>query len=331
MGDGTKENPYIREDVLMLIEENGGKAEGLDLSEKWFKNKVDLGSVHLEGADLREAHLEEAHLGFAHLEGARLKDAHLEGAELWETHLEGANLGSAHLEGANLRRAYLEGAQLVEANFENTFLRSAHLEGAYLIDTHFEGADLSLAHLEQTRVSGIRLSPETLLESTHWGNYILGEELDRHYDLASDGYRRLKVWYTQAGYHDIAAKFYYREKEANRKSLKWYSRHRFTLQFLRVLFGYGEGWKRVLVSIAVLILLFALTYCAIGSVWEWSAFWNSLYFSAVSFTALGYGSWLQMTNDIASDWIRGIGAFESVVGVSMMALLLVTFFRKWTR
>ena len=32
MGDGTKENPYTREDVLRLIKENGGTAKELDLS-----------------------------------------------------------------------------------------------------------------------------------------------------------------------------------------------------------------------------------------------------------------------------------------------------------
>jgi len=32
MGDGTQENPFTREDVLRLIEENGGTAKGLDLS-----------------------------------------------------------------------------------------------------------------------------------------------------------------------------------------------------------------------------------------------------------------------------------------------------------
>ena len=29
MGDGTRKNPYTREDVLKRIEENGGKAKGL--------------------------------------------------------------------------------------------------------------------------------------------------------------------------------------------------------------------------------------------------------------------------------------------------------------
>ncbi len=31
MGDGTKEKPSTREDVLRLIQENGGKAEDLEL------------------------------------------------------------------------------------------------------------------------------------------------------------------------------------------------------------------------------------------------------------------------------------------------------------
>ncbi len=36
MGDGTKEKPYTREDVLKLIKENESTAYGLDLSEKSF-------------------------------------------------------------------------------------------------------------------------------------------------------------------------------------------------------------------------------------------------------------------------------------------------------
>ena len=49
MGDGTKENPFTREDVLRLIEENGGKADGLDLSEKVFEGGIDLSGLNLKG------------------------------------------------------------------------------------------------------------------------------------------------------------------------------------------------------------------------------------------------------------------------------------------
>jgi len=75
MGDGTKENPYTREDVLRLIKENGGKAEGLDLSGKTFEDGIDLRGLDLKGIMLEEsclhfAHLERANLGWASLEGA---------------------------------------------------------------------------------------------------------------------------------------------------------------------------------------------------------------------------------------------------------------------
>ena len=80
-----------------------------------------------------------------------------------------------------------------------------------------------------------------------------------------------------------------------------------------------------------LILLFCAGYFIGGSVSDTRLFGNALYFSAVSFTALGYGEWVNLDNDLTSDIIRGLGAFESLVGISMMALLLVTFFRKWTR
>ncbi|MFC1974744.1 hypothetical protein ACFLVA_01885 [Chloroflexota bacterium] len=58
MGDGTKENPYTREDVLRLIEENGGKAVGLDLSRKVFEEGIDLRGLnknHLQGITLDNA------------------------------------------------------------------------------------------------------------------------------------------------------------------------------------------------------------------------------------------------------------------------------------
>jgi len=96
---------------------------------------------------------------------------------------------------------------------------------------------------------------------------------------------------------------------------------------LDILCGYGEKPLRVIAWAASVIVGLALVYFVIGSLWEWRAFWNSLYFSTVSFTALGYGSWVEISND----WIKGIGAFESVIGVFTIALFLVTFVRKMTR
>ncbi|GAH63404.1 unnamed protein product, partial [marine sediment metagenome] len=94
-----------------------------------------------------------------------------------------------------------------------------------------------------------------------------------------------------------------------------------------LLCGYGERPWQVFASAAVVVLGLALIYFAIGTLTP-GTFLNSLYYSAVSFTALGYGSWAPEP----TGWvIKAIGALEAFVGVFMMALFLITFTRKMTR
>jgi len=317
MGDGTEENPLTREDVLRLIKENGGTAKGLDLSEKIFEGGINLGNLDLKKIILRDAtlygaHLEGAILEDAHLEGAYLADAYLEGAKLWGAHLEGAKLLSTHLKGANLSRA--------------------HLEGAWLFDVKFP--------------------PDTELENADWGNYILGWEKRGHFGIAEGVYRRLKQWYTNAGMYDRAGEFFFREMTARRKNYWWQGSrsksfrkllHPFKpkelsraifpgkpfqwalSELLSVLCGYGERPLRVVISAAVVVSGLATAYYLWGSFSSFS-FWDTLYYSAVSFTALGYGLAPQPTG-----WAKGAGAAEAFVGVFMIALFLITFTRKMTR
>jgi hypothetical protein len=289
MGDGTEKNPYTREDVLRLIEENGGKAEGLDLSGKIFEEGVDLRNLNLVGIILKQAFL---------------RDAHLEGAELGVSHLEGAGLIRAHLEGAELWGAYLEGAKLWEADLEGTNLPAAHLEGAKLWEAQF--------------------SPNTRLEYVDWGNYILGNEIEGNFKRALDIYRRLKQWYTEHGMYDIAGKFFYREMEAKRKGQSWKKEpaSKMWSWVIMLLCGYGERYGNVVVAALVIIFGLAIAY-RFGGI----DIRHSIYFSLVSFTALGYGSWMPEP----AGWIKALGAFESFVGVFMMALFLITFVRKMTR
>ncbi len=338
-----KQKPLTREDVLRLIEENGGTAEGLDLSGKTLADGIDLSKlelsrivlknvqcfplfwvrfmsgVYFEEDVLSDINPEEVSSSGAHLEKARLLYAHLEGVELPFSHFERSDLSRAHLEGANLAFAFLQGASLIDA----------HLEGARLTGAWLEGAALGLAHLEGASLGNAKYTADTKLEGVDWGNYILGEEKRGAFPLAAETYRRLKVWYTNAGYHDTAAKFYYREKEANRKSLKLFSKswnHRIASQLSYWVFGHGEGWKRILFWIAGLVLLFAFIYYKIGTLTP-GTFLDSLYYSAASFVALGYGAWVEES----IGWAKGIGVAETFLGFFMMTLLLVTFVRKWTR
>ena len=306
MGDGTLENPFTLEDVRRLIEENGGTAKGLDLSKKVFQQGIDL-----RGIDLKEVILRDAIFPSFYDQNV----------------IEIVDLTGVHLEKADLRRARLEGADLTTTHLEGANLWHAHLERARLWDTHLEGANLVGSHLEGVNLTRTKFSRDVSLEDVDWGNYMLDEEKPGGFDSAVASYRHLKVWYSNAGYSDTAAKFYYREKEANRKALKWCSKHwndRLALEILRVLFGYGERWWNILGWMSFIIFGSMAAYYFSGAL----NLSYSLYFSVISFTALGYGKWVDIT---PQGWVQALGAAESFLGVLLMALFLVTFVRKWTR
>ena len=335
MGDGTEQNPYTRKDVLRRIRKNGGIAKGLDLSRKVFKEGIDLRGFRLQGLILNSAVLEKCHL-----EGVMRTNAHLKGAFLEDTHLEDARMSGAHLEYANLVGAHLEKAKLTADHLEGAEFFDAHLEEANLINVFLDRTRLSGAHLQGAYMQGAKFTVYTEMASVNWGNYILGEEKEGekkgqgHFlKWAEEIYRRLKMWYTNAGVYDIAGEFFFREMETKRKQIKWRPnpRHRAWVEFVSLICGYGERPFRVIGWAASVILALALIYFAIGSVWGWGAFWSSLYFSAVSFTALGYGSWMELPDNLKGDFIRAIGAVESFIGVFSIALFLITFTRKMRR
>ncbi len=320
-----KQKPLTRKDVLKLIEQNGGTAERLDLSGAVFEAGIDLSGLNLQRVILKEAKFPTS-----------FKREIVEGADLRGTHLENADLTKAHLERAELHETHLERANL----------RDAHLEGAYIWDTHLEGANLMMAHLQGANLTRTKFSPNINLQDVDWGNYILDEDKQGDFESAVASYRHLKMWYTNAGYSDIAAKFYYREKEVQRKRVSrevtaqfrsvkiWtlFRRQRtLTWSFLWLwiywlLCGYGEKTFRVAVSAAIIILGLAVAYYFWGS-FNTSSFWDTLYYSAVSFTALGYGKWAPQP----TGWAKGMGAVEAFIGVFTIALFLVTFVRKMTR
>ena len=308
MGKGTYDSPYTRKDVLRRIRNNGGTARGLDLSRKVFKRGIDLSDLDLSGIILQDVWLINAHL-----ERSNLLVADLQRARLWECHLEDA--------------------VLIRTNLKYTWQSGTHLEGV--------------------RLQGAKFSSETSLDDANWGRYIIGEEIIGRYDQAQHIYLRLKMWYNNAGLYDEAGKFFFREMTAKRKQfwwggyLEWMKRrgehvphslkqvlrsyprkpfHWAWSMLLNILCGYGEKPERVVISAAVVIFGLAVAYYFWGA-FSASSFLDKLYYSVVSFVALGYGNWAPQP----IGWAKYMGAVEAVIGVFMMALFLVTFIRKMTR
>jgi hypothetical protein len=296
-----------REDVLHLIEEHGGS----------------------EGLDLRQADLREADLSELHLHGANLEQANLYNANLQRAYLHDANLQRAYLYDANLQRV-----NLYDANLQRAYLQVATLQGADLRAANLQGADLRWADLRRARLAYASMR-DAQLEGAIWGDYKLGDEIEGYFDDAASAYRALKQRHAELGMYDIAGEFHYREWEA-RRNLAWKGNlargekrrlpYAVTMYLLRFLYGYGERPERVIGWAAAVVFGLALVHWALGTVV--GGFLNALYYSAVSFPALGYGHWAPEPQGWAG---RFLGAGESFLGVFMMALFLVTFTRKMTR
>ena len=288
----------------------------------------------------KNASLQMVGLGDADLTNAEFRQANLTAARFQEQQQTSLPTGEsmvlsspAFLHGTDFRNA-----NLFLANFKGCYFYGTKLEGAFI-----RGADIYDAHLEEA----------------DWGSYVIGEEEKGEFYFAEHGYRHLKKWYTEAGMYDIAGEFFFKEMTVKRKTFWWGGDrikpfkelihpfkpkellkaifpkkpfHWAWSQLIALICGYGEKPLRVIRWAASVILVSTFIYFLIGSIWQWSALWKSLYFSVVSFTALGYGSWVDKTwVDITNDWIRGLGAAESFIGVFTIALFLVTFIRKMTR
>jgi len=367
MGDGTKENPFTREDVRKRIRQNGDTAKGLDFSGKEFEEEVDLCDLNLKGIILNNAGLFRAKFNGSNLAEAKLRGANLLQAKFnpmgdYELN-KFANLRDADLSGADLSEAEFIGAFLDYARFDNAILEQADFtiigrREPDLLYTDFRDADLRFSDftgrsffftkLEGAFLNWAKITEGTFLGDADWGSYKIGEETKyKNYYTAEKLYRHLKVWYTNAGIYDVAGEFFFREMTAQRKRIEWWPRlaqrkginwwlhprHRLWSGLHSFVSGYGESVPRVVRFGALVLFGLALLYFFLHGVAPYNlsvqAFLNSLYYSAVSFTALGYGPWFTAAS--VRSWVQGTGAAEAFIGVFTIALFLITFTRKMRR
>lgn len=326
-----KEKPLTKKGLLKLIKEHGGPEE-LDLSGKKFEEEIDLSGLDLHGIIIR-AHLFRAIFNGCNLDNANFCHSNLMLAKFNPHNSEPANLQLTDLRGAHLEYAEFKDANLSCAKFglpEEPSHMKAHLDetdfkGANLFLTDFTGCFLYGTKLQGALIRGAELIGKANIAEADWGNHIVGEEQKGDFKDAERQYRYLKQWYIQEGIQDVAGKFHFREMEVKRKALQWRMKPHLELWYwtLRLLCGYGEKPLRVVISAVTVVLGMAI------GIWAASAltFLDSLYYSAVSFTALGYGLWVSAPEG----WVKALGATEAFIGVFMIALFLITFVRKMTR
>ncbi|MFW6156399.1 MAG: pentapeptide repeat-containing protein [Armatimonadota bacterium] len=280
------------------------------------------------------------------LDGADLRGADLSGAEL-----HGASLVAADLRGADLRRAWIGTLDIRTesghyATHRPTILRGADLRGALLTGIRLEPEpDLSDAIFDQP----LLLDERCARDDAEWERVrrergLSVEERPTFADCEAI-YRQLKLNYQESGEYTTAGDFFVREMECKRTQL-WATS---TVEWLgQTLFywlsGYGERPIWVLRWMAGVVLFFAWVQGALGlydgntpvvgpgidwlpSVGGLDRFVIALYFSMVTFTSLGYGDLRP-----ADWWLpRLLSGGEAMIGLALMALLVVSFVRKFSR
>lgn len=240
-----------REDVLRMIEENGGPEEldlsGRDLSwidlsrdaisreaeritqqtaerPKWQNERnggVDLRRVNLASANLFGANLVYADLYRARLEEAKLRAACLAKSWLRHTNLQNADLSRSDMSGARVSLANLDGANLSDADltgadFDGASMRGASLYKAYLSGTKLSRNEIGSAVLQEDpadlRAFLMRHDPQ-----------LSAEEIDivirtRQLEEARGVYSNLKANFLETGNYDDASWAHVKERQMARRT-----------------------------------------------------------------------------------------------------------------
>lgn len=270
----------------------------------------------------------------------------LDGFQLAKTNLEDIDLvNRGSKDGYQCRGADFYRANLVDAHFFGLDLRGSSLMKAKLM-----GANLHCAKLDNCNLLGAELS-RAKLENIEWGRSLKQEQearkaLKKHDRKAAVMYcqeaeevcRNIRKQCEKQGLFEMAGDFFKREMRFRRYQMPLFSMKRIISKLVDMFCGYGEDPVRVVGFSIFLILICACAYFFLDTTgahpiyegvtgWKFYMleFFNSLYFSVVTFTTLGYG-------DISPVGVaRFIAACEAFLGSFTMALFVVVFVKKMTR
>ncbi|NOH69913.1 potassium transporter Kef [Vibrio pectenicida] len=270
--------------------------------------------------------------------------------------LDGFQLARTNLLDINLvNRGNKDGYLCRDVDFYRADLTDAHffgldLRGSSMMKTKMVGANLHCAQLDHCNLLGADLD-RAKLENVKWGRYIKQEEQVREarkarqydrvtplYQEAEEVCRNIRKQCETQGLFEIAGDFFKREMRFRRYQMPRLCVKRIVSKTVDLFCGYGEDPMRVVGFSMFLIVICALAYFFLDTTsahpiyeelsgWQFYLFefFNSLYFSVVTFTTLGYG-------DISPvGFARFVAALEAFLGSFTMALFVVVFVKKMTR
>ncbi|SDD39823.1 ion channel [Kordiimonas lacus] len=272
------------------------------------------------------------------MQGLQLKGANLKGVDL---------VNRGHQKGFDLSYSDLYRADLSEAHLFNLTLKHGSLMKADVSDANLHCCDFSGTNLlgikwRGARIDGMdigkRLMQEDLAHKAgRWQKHKTARD---NFEQSEEIYRDLRKAAEQQGLFEMGGRFIQKELTMRRFQYPPLSARRLTSKFIDLFCGYGERPLNVIIFSLILIFVCAIAYFLLGTTsggeemgfstsQSWATnighFLNSLYYSVVTFTTLGYGD---ITPVGAS---RFVAAIEAFTGSFTLALFVVVFVKKMTR
>ncbi len=323
----------------------------------------DFDGAHMHGVDLTDADVSEVGYEYAALPRPSLRAATLTDATLTATNLGRADLTDADLADADLRRSNLERAALTRANLFGADLSNARLYGTVLGEAQMNDATTLLSGTfvslrgDRAVCAYDPANPHAPRDDPGDSGRGAGETaatdgtdgpVDR-WTKAAGTYRKLETLAAENSFPGVQRSMFVRRKDAQRR------KHRETEGRLApnhvgaavswVVFRYGEGYARVLSWCAMLVVGFALLFplggwirpvgdgATLGTRVTWgrivrepTLFWDSIYYSTLTFTNLGFGDFRP-----AGSVGQALTVAETGVGVVMLSLLVFVLGRRAAR
>lgn len=271
----------------------------------------------------------------------------MEGFQLRYADLSGALLAGGqrytNLTEANLYRCNLEGAHLYHVDFSRATLMKANCDKANLNFSIVDSANLLAISLHDAKIEHIDWGKGLKQELDALVKYRLKEKKEAKvlYQEAEETYRTLFREYEERGIYDEAGKLFQKEMLMRRKQLKPFSKDWMVNVFSDVVTGYGEEPIRVYLLSGLLVILSTILFAFGGiikgdeviilslnnSFYEnLNCLWESLYFSVVTFTTLGYGDIIPYGN-----FSRLVAMTEAFLGSFVLAIFVVVVVKKMAR
>lgn len=279
---------------------------------------IDLRGINLSGFDFRIP-IQDGDEGFSE-----------ELAILSGVHFEGAILKHCNFLDGKIHECLFENADITHSTFQNASINDCSFREADLIGVNFTGTRFANCNFTDATIKDVLLGSTLVDQKTNFGR-ILKSEKDENYHFASIEYKQLKEMYKNSSLHEIADTCHYKEMVSRRKITKLIHPSRWANYiFGDLLCKYGTSFVRVFLSGLVVIVFCALLYFEYESLQyriegAMISFWDSLYFSVVTFTTLGYGDYHVV------GMMRFVAGLESFIGAALMSLFTVVIARRIIR